>query len=208
MGGFFSFSLIQPRLYMALFPWISLLAAYGFEGLWAIRLAKIRLGAVAAVLTCLVLAVQAAGFAQSWVSAGIPNYLAGSQTRTDFLENNLGWYMRAMDSAESLPEGSRVLMLWEPRGFYCGQICTEDATLDRWYLAMRTGLTADEILAQWSAEGWTHILIFDSGADFERAGRTEYSASDWEALEKMLGSLPLVKQFGDGYTLYLIPPLT
>jgi hypothetical protein len=203
-GAFFSASLIQPRLYLSLFPGIALLAAYGFEGLWNIRLAKIRVGAAAAALGALVLAAQAGGFFQSWIGSGVPAYLTGSQTRTTYLENNLGWYMRAMDAIRALPDDSKVLTLWEPRGFYCAQSCLEDATIDRWYLAMRSGKTAEEILAGWRAQGITHVLLFDTGAEFERAGRSEYSPSDWEALERLQALLPVVETFGGGYTLYLL----
>jgi hypothetical protein len=202
LGGFFSATLTQPRLYMPLFPGIALLSAYGFEGLWNIRLPKVRLGALALILAGLVFTVQVSGFLQSWVSSGIPDYLAGSLSRREYLEKNLGWYSRAMERLQSLPEGSRVLMLWEPRGFYCGPVCSEDSTIDRWYLAMRAGKSADEILAQWRSEGWTHILIFDAGAAFEREGRSEYDASDWKQLDRLRGLLPVVERFGEGYTLY------
>jgi hypothetical protein len=207
LGGFFSASLMQPRLYLSLFPGIALLAAYGFEGLWRIRLMPIRLGAVAAVLSALVFAVQAAGFAQSWISSGAPSYLAGSLSRQEYLENNLGWYLPAMDYQRTLPEGSRVLMLWEPRGLYCGGICSEDATIDRWYLAMRSGRTVEEILAGWRAAGWTHILISDAGAEFERGWRSEYVAADWEALDRLRSQLAVLERFGCSetrcvYTLY------
>jgi hypothetical protein len=205
-GGILSLSLTQPRLYMALFPGIALLSAYGFERLWGIRLAFLRLGAFAAVMTVLVMAVQAIGFARDWAAAGIPGYLAGSLSGKRYLEDNLGWYARAMEYCRSLPEGSRVLMLWEPRGLYCGGSCSEDATLDRWYLAMRSGKTADELVQTWRSEGWTHLLIFDAGAEFERAGRSEYLPADWDALERLRSLLPAAERFGDGYTLYTIPP--
>jgi hypothetical protein len=201
-GGFRSEALTQPRLYMVLFPGIALLAAYGFERMWGIRWAVLRMGSIAAVMTALVLALQAAGFAQSWIASGIPDFLAGSLERREFLEDNLGWYARAMESVNSLPENARVLMLWEPRGFYCDPVCSEDATIDRWYLAMRSGRTVEEILAQWRVEGWTHILIYDVGAGFEKGGRSEYAASDWEALDRLRSELTVVERFGGAYTLY------
>ncbi|MFN2298513.1 MAG: hypothetical protein ACK2UB_06680 [Anaerolineales bacterium] len=204
IGGLTALHLVQPRLYMALFPGWAMLSAYGFERLWSVRLAKVRLGAVAAVMTVLVMGVQAVSFAQSWIESGAPNYLAGSLSRREYLEDNLGWYMRAMDAAVSLPGDSRVLMLWEPRGLYCGEVCREDVTIDRWYLLMRSGWTAEEILAEWRGEGWTHLLVFDAGAEFERATRSEYPPSDWEQLECLLEALPLAERFGDGYTLYVL----
>jgi hypothetical protein len=206
IGGFRSEALTQPRLYMVLFPGIALLAAYGFERLWGIRLAILRMGSIAAVMTLLVLAVQAAGFAQSLTASGVPDYLAGALDRRAFLEDNLGWYARAMETVNALPENARVLMLWEPRGFYCGEICSEDATIDRWYLAMRSGKTAEALVEEWRAAGWTHILIFDSGAEFEQAGRREYTAADWVELARLRSRLTEVERFGEAYTLYAIPP--
>jgi hypothetical protein len=202
VGGFFSELLVQPRLYLPLFPGIALLAAYGFEGLWKIRLPGFRLGAAAAVLSALMLAVQFAGYTRSWIASGVPDYLTGNLSRAEYLEKNLGWYSRAAGFARMLPDGSRVLMLWEPRGFYCGQACLEDATIDRWYLAVRSGLTAEEILAQWREEGWTQILFFETGAKFERDTRSEYTEADWEELDRLRALLPVVERFGDGYSLY------
>jgi hypothetical protein len=206
VGGLFSVSLTQPRVYLALFPGIALLSARGFEGLWKIRLMKVRLGALAAVLAVVAMAAQMAGFASSWVAAGIPDYLAGALGEQAFLENNLGWYARAMESVRALPDGSSVLMLWEPRGFYCGENCLADATIDRWYLAVRLDGSAEAALAEWHREGWTYLLIFDDGEKFERAGRTEYSASDWAELDRLRGMLTPVPGFADGYSLYILPP--
>ncbi|MBN1439072.1 MAG: hypothetical protein JW929_06645 [Anaerolineales bacterium] len=208
IGGAFSLALTQPRLYLALFPAVGLLAAYGFERLWGLRWRFIRLGAVAAAMVWLVATVQLLGFAQNWIAAGIPEYLVGARTRQEFLERNLGWHARAMEYILQMPEGSRVLMLWEPRGLYCGENCREDSTIDRWYLAMRTAGSADAVLGEWRREGWTHILVFHSGAEFERASRSEYAASDWAELDALLARLAEVERFGEAYTLYAIPTST
>jgi hypothetical protein len=205
-GGLSSVALTQPRVYLALFPGIALLSARGFEGLWNIRLAKIRLGALAAVLAVLALTAQTVGFSNSWVASGVPNFLAGAQSQQEYLENNLGWYARAMQSVRLLPDGSRVLMLWEPRGFYCGEKCSADAAIDRWYLGMRLDGSAEAALAQWRGEGWTHVLIFDTGAQFEQVNRKEYSPSDWAELDRLRAMLTPVANFADGYSLYNISP--
>jgi hypothetical protein len=205
-GALFSVALTQPRVYLALFPGIALLSARGFEGLWTIRLAKIRLGALAAVLAVLAMSVQAVSFGNSWVASGVPNFLAGTLAEREYLENNLGWHAPAMEMVRSLHEGSRVLMLWEPRGFYCGEKCRADAGIDRWYLGMRLTGSAEAALAEWRREGWTYVLIFDTGADFERKNRKEYSPSDWTELDRLRSMLTPVPGFADGYSLYSIPP--
>jgi hypothetical protein len=204
VGGLFSVSLIQPRLYLALFPGIALLAACGFERLWEVRLAKIRLGALAAVLILVVLAAELAGLVRGRIDAGQPEYLAGIRSEQEYLEGNLGWYARAMAAVRALPGGPRVLLLWEPRGFWCGAACSEDATIDRWYLAMREYGSAEAAAAAWRAEGWTHILIFETGAGFERGARPEYAPADWTEYDALRAMLPVVERFGDGYVLYAL----
>jgi hypothetical protein len=207
VGSLSSVGLTQPRVYLALFPGIALLSARGFEGLWNVRLARIRLGALAGVLAVLAMTVQVVGFGNAWVASGSPNFLAGAQSEQEYLENNLGWYARAMETVRSLPDGSRVLMLWEPRGFYCGEKCQADAAIDRWYLSMRMDGSAEAALAEWHRAGWTYVLIFDEGAKFERAGRMEYSPSDWTELDRLRSMLTPVPGFADGYSLYSIPPV-
>jgi hypothetical protein len=204
VGGLLSVSLIQPRLYLALFPGIALLAAYGFERLWEMRLRKVRLGALAAVLILLALAAQSAGFVQGRIAAGGPDYLAGAQSERTYLETNLGWYARAMEAVRALPDGARVLMLWEPRGYWCNAVCAEDATLDRWYLALRQYGSAEATLSAWRAQGWTHVLIFETGAAFERATRPEYAPADWAEYDALRAMLTAADRFGDGYVLYAL----
>jgi hypothetical protein len=197
----------QPRLFMVLFPALALLAAYGFDGLWEYRIGKVRVGAVAGALAGLILLIQLAGGAVAWVQAGVPGYLAGVSDRTAYLETNLGWYSRAMDALRALPSDSRVLLLWEPRGLYCGGVCQADATIDRWYLAMRLGETSEEVIPDWRERGFTHILIFNSGADFERSFRAGYLPADWEELDRLRALLIPDAEFGAAYTLYRVPSL-
>jgi hypothetical protein len=195
----------QPRLFMVLFPAMALLAAYGFEGFWECRIGRVRAGAIASALVALTLLLSLAGGAVDSVRAGVPNYLAGVTDRTAYLEHNLGWHARAMDSLRGLPAGSRVLLLWEPRGLYCGGVCLEDSNIDRWYTAMRAGLSAPEIVSDWREAGFTHVLLFRTGADFERRFRPGYLPSDWDALAVLESELPPEAEFGGAYTLFRLP---
>lgn len=206
LGVLVSESFAQPRLFMVLFPALALLAAYGFDGFAQLRLGQVRFWVIAGALAVVTMAAQWTGYAVAWVQAEVPAYLTGAVDRTQYLETNLGWYARAMDGVSALPPGSRVQMLWEPRGLYCGEACLEDATIDRWYLAMRVQGSFRKVLADWRDAGFTHVLISNEGADFEKALRPGYSPADWEELERLRSALIPESAYGGFYTLYRIAP--
>jgi hypothetical protein len=57
-------------------------------------------------------------------------------------------------------------------------------------------------LQSWRAEGYTHLLVYCSGADFERQHRSELTSADWQALADLLSRLSLPIDFGGVYRLY------
>jgi hypothetical protein len=137
--------------------------------------------------------------------------ILGLQTKEEYLSGNLGWYSPAMEHLRTLPLGSRVLMLWEPRSFYCQPVCEPDEILDRWlrvrYENRSTNpASADEILRQWKDDGYTHILYYMLGADFLRNEDHHYQTQDWEVLEDLLSQLEIEKNFGDTHILYRLIP--
>jgi hypothetical protein len=206
LGAFFSNAITQPRLFMALLIPVALLAAYGFDGFFRFRLGQIRLGAIAGTLALMVMILQTIGLCTLWAGNGVPGYLAGAIDREAYVETNLGWYAPAMERVRQLPSGSKTLLLWEPRGYYCDTSCQEDANIDIWYGLMREGKTADQVIQEWKQNGITHILINDTGAAFERAGRPEYSTAAWAELDRLRGLLFAEKQFSSAYSLYRVTP--
>lgn len=93
--------------------------------------------------------------------------LVGAESRQSFLERNLGAHAVAMREVNArLPEGSRVLFLWEPRTYYCDRPAQADAILDTWaHLVHRYG-DADTIAGVLTEQGFTHILLYQHGLDF------------------------------------------
>jgi hypothetical protein len=135
-------------------------------------------------------------------------YLVGIQSAADYEKPELGWYAQALELVNSLPAGSRIVFLWEPRAYGCAAAvrCVPDVVIDRWWHARRLGAGADEMVNEWRAEGTTHALIYDAGARYiETAPKNGYEASDWEVLAKLRGALRHIATFGDGYSLYAIP---
>ncbi len=205
-GGFYSPLLVQPRLYLALWPGLGLLAAFGWQQVASVRWSAVRLGRVASALLALsmVFALWTEGRTLASERPFAP--LLGLESEETYLHRLLGPYETAMRALETLPEGARPLFLWEPRGFYAPPPAAADTWIDRWYLARRTGASAAEIAGRWRAAGYTHLLLNRTGAEFELRSRPAFSTADRRALDDLLASLPLLADFDGAYQLYALLP--
>jgi len=194
--------LSQTRLYLYLFPSFALLAGAGFDGLDRLKIRQVRVGRVASVFVLIVLFMNVFQIGDAMLRKNAPQAVFSISTEEEYLLNNLGWYEWVLESIDELPEDSRVLMLWEPRSFYCIPKCTPDEVLDRWYRDVRNHQDSDDILQAWLDDSYTHLLYHKAGADFIKAEDFRYQDSDWQFLEILLKNLPTPLEFGDVYALY------
>ncbi len=205
-AGMWSGLLAQTRLHFSLFPSWAVLAGAGFQGLSGTRLGRVRLARPTGALVLLALWLATGQAVGQQAQAGTLGVLVGALEPEAYLVRRLGGYPLAMARVRALPQGSRVWMLWEPRGLYCEPRCVVDARIDRWYVARRTLGGEQGILQTWRAQGATHLLVNVAGMAFIRSEDRRYSPEDWQALEAMLGRLQLVEAIGDGYRLYALGP--
>jgi succinate dehydrogenase hydrophobic anchor subunit len=204
IGSQFRGLLIQTRLYMVFFPAWTLLCAAGFAYLSQLRSFNVRFGNIAGSLALLALIFVDFEIASRTTGSGAFNFVFGLRSRQTYIDNNLGPYGPAMKYINEMPAGSRVLMLWETRGFECLPKCDSDEIIDRWFHDWRSVQDLDLLLTHWQSEGYTHILINQAGAEFIRKydHNEPYVGSDWQALESLRSKLMLDESFGDTYFLY------
>ena len=198
--------LIQTRLYLGIFPAFAVLAGAGYQALSDVRLPGLRLGRVISVLVGIVLFFNIIPVFTGFADGGALNVLLNNETADDYLADNLGCYFPAVKAISELPQGSRVLMLWEPRSYYCLPRCVPDEILDQWRHARQTIGEPQEILNSWRAKGYTHLLYNRFGADFVRADDKSYRDTDWLALDVLLSQLQEPVDFGGAYELYSLEP--
>lgn len=198
----FSGYLIQSRLYFAFFPALSVVAAGGYLSMVDLRWFGIRFGRIAGILILLVFSFSILQLYLEAVRQGAFITVVGLQTKEEYLDDNLGWYAPAMRAVRDLSEGSKVLMLWEPRSLYCLPRCFPDEILDRWLHERHLSGSNEEILNKWMKAGYTHLMLNQFGADFIRNTDHRYSSDDWQSLKSMLAFLPEPDNFGDSYYLY------
>jgi 4-amino-4-deoxy-L-arabinose transferase-like glycosyltransferase len=94
-------------------------------------------------------------------------YLAGFETRDEYLTRRLGAHYAAMQEInDTLPAEATIIFLWEPRSYYCRSDCRPDSILDTFpHLVHRYG-SAEAIAQYWREAGITHVLIHRSGLTF------------------------------------------
>jgi len=202
---------LQSRLYQSFFPALAMLAGAGYAGFARLNLPGVRLGRVVSVMILLVLGFTTLEVGLESVRRAALQVDLGVTSSEQYLADNLGWFGPAMQSVNQLPEGARVLMLWETRSLYCMPACIPDEIIDRWQRERHDGRSAlpatpQEILQSWQAAGYTHLLFHKAGADFVRNEGPRAPAEDWQALETLLSKLQPLQFFGDAYQLYQIKP--
>jgi hypothetical protein len=204
--GRFTVYLLQIRLYYVLFPAFAVLAGGGFAVLAQKNLPQVRLGRVAGGLIAFVLGLSAFQSGELLIQKNTLQYLAGLIDAQTYLEHNLGWYARAMQSIQALPDDSSVLLLFEPRSLYCLPKCRPDEILDRWLVDLKRRDYSQSVIADWLQQGYTHVLYYRSGADFLFSEDHRYRELDVPATDSLLAELPQVADFGGAYILYELMP--
>ena len=181
---------IQTRLFMVIFPAVAVLAGAGFDGLERIHLPNVRLGRVAGVVLWLVFGFNLLEVSEYSLQQGAPQHLLGLSTMEEYQAANLGMTALAFKTINELPGDPRVLMLWETRSLYCLPRCFPDEIVDRWLADRAEYGTAHAILASWRAAGYTHVLAYQTGANFYRDD-PRYRLQDWQTLDELFASLPV-----------------
>jgi hypothetical protein len=82
-------------------------------------------------------------------------------SRDDYLTHNLPLNYPAMQQLDTLPEGSTVRFMWEPRYHHCPDdiICLGDLIFDNWAYPIASGTDPDDLMQQWR-DGDTDYILF------------------------------------------------
>ena len=202
VGGLYSVTLWQTRLYFSLLPAAALAVGWEWQSVQKVSVSSIRLRRVMGAMVILVLALCLWQDAISLVRLNPAGVILGIRSPKQYLDDVLGWYSPAMRNLHDLSPDARPLLLWEPRGLYAPLRSQPDAWIDRWYLDRRALDDPQAILRSWREHGFTHLLINHAGADFERSHRAELTSADWDALDDLLSHLTQLSDFGQIYVLY------
>jgi len=207
IGNQFSGYLIQTRFYFVLFPIFSILAGYGYSQISKFSISNVRIKSLVQPLIVLVIALNSFQIFSEMVEKGSLRNILGFTSNQQYLEDNLGWYARAISDANTLENGSKVLMIYEPRGFGCIPNCDPDEILDHWKVIYHQIDSNEKIISAWLNDGFTHLLVYTKGIEFLRENYDpHHPENELDALEELLTSINLVENYGDWYKLYELDP--
>jgi hypothetical protein len=198
--------LLQTRLLFPAIPMLVGLAVIGFDSLDRAELPGFSVRYVVGALIALVLVLTLLSSVLTFIADDPLGVITGSESQASYRETRLGLYAWAMDRVNLLPDGSKVMFLWEPRSYACSSkiVCEPDAITDRWWHMRRLGMNASEIAAVWRSHGVTHVLYYEYGAQVIRDAKVDpYRADDWSELDRFIDeNLEEVENWGEAYVLY------
>ncbi len=198
-----SWFFVRVRYLYPLFPVLALFGAWGIEGLG--RVASLRMGQkILRWVTAIALGIAVFHAGALIVKKQVPAVVLGYESEEAYLLDEMQLYYRTMQEINKLPEGSRVLFLFEPRSFYCEVDCIGDVILARWWHDRQFEPDPHRIAQQWHDDGVTHVLINEAGLDlmFE-APYMFFTEEDAQAVGEIRGKelVPVWDKY-EAYVLY------
>jgi len=161
------------------------------------------------LLLAIVLLFGLVGQLGDWLSQNPLAYVAGSQTRAEYLTRTQGYlYVALTEISDALPPEAVVQFLWEPRTYYCELDCRGDHILDKYTHLEHLHGSAAGIAQALAAEGVTHLFVFEQGLAFLRDTEAAWVApADDAEYERFLAEhTHLVQQWDQTYTLRELTP--
>ncbi len=188
----------QPRLMMVGFPAVIVLGTLALHSLAQWPKTPLNVSFLVHALLSFTVLLNGFNVAHDLTRANLPQYYV-AQDVEGFLWHNLGNYYGAMKHLETLPAGSTVQFMWEPKSFYCPPTitCVPDVLFDNWWRPLRLGRAPDELMQDWREEGVDYVLVIgltkgsSVGYDFWRHEQTNVRAENDQfpaALEQYMES--------------------
>jgi hypothetical protein len=158
---------VQTRLMAVALPAFAVAGALGFAGLANFPKKPLDVNWLVRAAFAITVILGGIEVGQSVTRDKIVPYLVGQATDDDFMYANTGAHFGALEQLATLPDGSQVRFMWEPRSYYCPETvtCIPDILFDHWVRPMRGGVDADGVFAQYRASGDDYLLFFDAGYD-------------------------------------------
>jgi len=131
----------------------------------------------------------------------------GAQSREQYIARVNPSYAALMQIMEELPANAHVYNLFEPRSYGLPRRTQPDAINYNFSHDLYLYKTPSNIIQQWGAKGYTHIIVYERGLTFGADDPSNKLNPDRRAaLRETLAMLEFVDQTADKiYTIYRIP---
>ncbi|MBE2272250.1 MAG: hypothetical protein IAE80_28705, partial [Anaerolinea sp.] len=193
----------QTRLMLGALPAFAVTGALGFAGLANFPKKPLDVNWMVRAALTITVALGLFDVVNTFVKDKPAPYLLGQITLDDYMYTNTGAYYGALQNLATLPEGSQVRLMWEPRSYYCPPTitCSGDVLFDHWSMPLRNGATVDEVFAGYRAAGDDYLLLFMTGYE-TYLSVTQHDEYDQQFAAAIEQSMTPVWTDGLRYTLY------
>ncbi|MBK8027508.1 MAG: glycosyltransferase family 39 protein [Chloroflexi bacterium] len=150
---------IQTRLMIMAFPAFAAAGGLVFVGLRRFPEKPVMVGFIVRAIFVATLALTFFDAAGTLIRDRAAAYLFGEIALDEYLYENTGAYANAM---VSLPAGSQVRLMYEPRSLYCPETvrCLPDVLFDHWLRPRLAGDSAEAVFESYKAAGDDYLLVF------------------------------------------------
>jgi hypothetical protein len=191
------------RYLLPIYPFLSLLTGIVIANLMdKVRLGKIRPGFVLSNTLIFFLVAINLVFQISIFSRFRPLGVAtGQESKTTFLRRMVN-NQPAIEFINNLAPDSRILMMWDGKGYYCNELCIPDIDHSQWTdIVVRSQQDTMAVVEALDAIGITHLLMNHNDADYilkhDPAG---YQKDAWDFFVNTFQQACTRELFGDGIT--------
>jgi hypothetical protein len=202
-----SAALWQTRLLLpALLPF-AIPSALGWQALSKLDTSNLRLSFLFNVIVALVVALNVFEFGIFTLQRNPLAVAFGARTREQYIARVNPPYAALLELTHTLPPDASLYSLFEPRSYALPRRVQPDPILANFAHDLFLYKTPEEILRQWKAQGYTHILVYEGGRQYLLENNSDYQSPSLQtALSETLSLLQLTRQTPDGvYSIYRIP---
>jgi hypothetical protein len=200
----------QPRLMLVGAPIAAILGALGLRSIAQLPRRPLDVYFILQAIIIFALLLGLFDVVHKFADTRVLDFMTGTIDKDHYVQQNLGLNYPALRHLETLPEGSVVQLMWEPKSYYCPDtiICIPDVLYDNWSHPIRTGTNPDDLMQQWRDEGIDYLLVYglhtEYGEGYDFWLQAHQSAYDANILFPDLLEKYMMPIWNDGYlyTLY------
>jgi hypothetical protein len=156
----------QIRFLLPLFPGLSILSSQVLMQL-LIKLAKYSLGRIIKIGLVGGMVIGSLTFMVLYFILIRPEKaLLGLETKSEFIQRMVRDNTGINYGNEYLPEGAKMMLLWDGRGYYCDRVCLPDVDQSRWVAMLERFPDVSSISHYLQSRNITHLFLSNEDASF------------------------------------------
>jgi 4-amino-4-deoxy-L-arabinose transferase-like glycosyltransferase len=204
-GVISSAHLFQTRLlFPALLP-MSIPLALGLNAVYKLDTPRFKISYIVRSMLALTVLINLLNFGLQTLVRNPLAAAIGTISRQQYLENRQPGYAGALILMKKAPDDARVYFLFEPRSYGMKARVQPDAINANFAHDLWLYGTSEKIVAAWRQQGYTHVLLSKTGADFMFHNEPTLAPNAESALEQTEKLLTRIGESRGGYVLYEIP---